>query len=196
MSTLPDRIDALESAFRHIAATRMRGLPLLHAPLQVQAVGFAPAGAGWALGVLVTPWFMNLLRLPLQPLVALPTALPTSPAPAATPACLAIGQDGVREIGGESLHFIGAHEPRLGHYEVCSLFSPMFQFVDQAAAVATAHEVLRLLRQPAAPPQPERRAAPPLPALPAAASAAPESAPQPAPNPQRRGLLFGRLRAT
>lgn len=187
MSTLPERIDALEATFRHIAATRMRGLPLLHAPLQVQAVGFAPAEPGWALGVLVTPWFMNLLRLPLQPLVALPApssdASPAaSSAAAAAPACLAIGQDGLREIGGESLHFIGAHDPRLGHYEVCSLFSPMFQFVDQAGTVATAHEVLRLLRQPAPAPQAERRAA------------APNPAPEPSPNPQRRGLLFGRLR--
>ena len=60
------RVERLEAVFRDIAATRMVGVPLLHPGLQVQAVGFAPEPEGSsALGVLVTPWFMNLLRLPL-----------------------------------------------------------------------------------------------------------------------------------
>jgi [NiFe] hydrogenase assembly HybE family chaperone len=184
LDELGSRIELLERAFRDIAATRMRGVPVLHAPLQVQAVGFAPGEPGWALGVLVTPWFMNLLRLPIEPLTSLAPPspsedLPPSSAAAAAATCLAIGRDAPREIGGESLHFIGAHEGQVGHFEVCSLFSPMFQFADQAAAVATAGEVLRLLRNPSAP-TPERRAA----ALPAA----PETAAVPA----RRSFLFGR----
>ena len=67
--TLPERVATLERAFRQVAETRMQGVPLLNAALQVQAVGFAPLAdePGVALGVLVTPWFMNLLRLPLAP---------------------------------------------------------------------------------------------------------------------------------
>jgi hypothetical protein len=35
-----DRVAALEGAFRHIRATRMVGVPLLHPGLRVQAVAF------------------------------------------------------------------------------------------------------------------------------------------------------------
>ena len=132
------RIAALESVFRQIAATRMAGVPLLHPRLQVQAVGFE-AHAGVACGVLVTPWFMNLLRLPLDDSVEMLKPL----------------QKGERDVGPRCFEFIGAHEPGIGAFEASSLFSPMFEFEDQAAAVATAHEVLGLLRP--APAVPSRR---------------------------------------
>jgi [NiFe] hydrogenase assembly HybE family chaperone len=131
-AALHERIAAFESTFRQIAATRMQGVPVLHPTLDVQAVGFkAEADEAWALGVLVTPWFMNLLRLPLQ-------------VDAATP--LAVGVSAPRDIGAYRFDFIGAHEAALGGYEASSLFSPMFAFADQDAAVATAQEVLALLR--------------------------------------------------
>lgn len=41
----------------------MRDLPFVHPDLEVEAVGFAP----WQdheLGILITPWFMNLVMLP------------------------------------------------------------------------------------------------------------------------------------
>ena len=61
---LNERIELLERTFRHIATTRMAGVPVLHAPLQVRAVGFAPLpeAPGWLCGVLVTP-FHNMLLL-------------------------------------------------------------------------------------------------------------------------------------
>jgi len=129
------RIAALESVFRQIAITRMAGVPLLNPRLQVQAVGFA-AHDGVACGMLVTPWFMNLLRLPLDDSVAMLPPL----------------QKAERDIGPRCFEFIGAHEPGLGAFESSSLFSPMFEFEDQAAAVATAREVLGLLRPPPAVP--------------------------------------------
>ena len=47
-----------------------------------------------------------------------------------------------------TLDVTGAHEAEgLGAWEQASLFSPMFAFADQPAAVATAREVMRLLRQ-------------------------------------------------
>ncbi|TXH61274.1 MAG: [NiFe]-hydrogenase assembly chaperone HybE, partial [Burkholderiaceae bacterium] len=48
-----------------------------------------------------------------------------------------------RAVGNERFEFLGAHEEGFGPFEACSLFSPMFQFEDQAAALATAEEVLR-----------------------------------------------------
>lgn len=146
--TLAARVAALEAAFRHIAAERMAGVPVLHPGLQVQAVGFADTGDGAAVGVLVTPWFMNLVRLPenAQP--------------------LPLGVSAERELGGHRFDFMGAFEERCGAFETCSLFSPMFEFADHAAATATARELLALLR--------------PAPAVPPPAA------------PSRRGFLFGR----
>lgn len=196
---LAQRLRTLEACFAEVAATRMHGVPVLHPGLVVQAVGFelqaealsavsagpaTPAGPRWACGVLVTPWFMNLLRLPLQPLSA---------DAAAQAGWLAPGATAARTLGAHRLDFIGAWEPAggaqaLGAFEASPLFSPMFQFADQAAAVATAQEVLRLLRQPAAT----------APSTPSAPSASPASAPPPqaeppsAALPARRGFLLGR----
>lgn len=130
----------LEATFRRIATTRMRGVPVMHAPLSVQAVGFGPdpLQAGMMLGVLVTPWFMNVLRLPV--------VAATADVAAPHAGLLAPGLQAVRRYGEHALDFIGAHEAALGGFEQASLFSPMFAFADQPAAVATAQEVLHLLR--------------------------------------------------
>jgi [NiFe] hydrogenase assembly HybE family chaperone len=147
------RVTALEALFAHIAATRMAGIPILHPGLQVEAVGFEPQGDEGAVGVLVTPWFMNLVWLPL------------SEAPTAE--TLAVRATRERQVGRERFAFIGAYEDGFGAFEACSLFSPMGDFVDHAAAVATARAVLEELRKPPEPP----------PAAPMAS---------------RRALLFGR----
>lgn len=146
------QVDALEALFARIAATRMAGIPILHAALRVQARGFeAEEGGRAAVGVLVTPWFMNLVRLPLaddEPIAA-------------------VGVSQTRRVGNERFEFIGAYEDGFGAYEACSLFSPMFEFLDHAAAIATADAVMSELRRP----------------------------PPPAPTPMaasRRALLFGR----
>ena len=55
--------EGLEKRFDKIRDTRMRGLPLLNEKLSVEAVGFRPLG-DHQVGVLLTPWFMNLVLLP------------------------------------------------------------------------------------------------------------------------------------
>jgi [NiFe] hydrogenase assembly HybE family chaperone len=145
------RVAELEALFTRIAATRMAGIPILHPRLRVQAVGFEPEGDG-AAGVLVTPWFMNLVWLP--------------PLPPPDAAALAIGATRERRIGRECFPFIGAHEDGFGAFEACSLFSPMGEFSDHEAAIATAGAVLDELRRP----EPSA----------------------PVPSASRRSLLFGR----
>ena len=143
MSELAARVQALEATFRAIERERMCGVPVLNAALAVQAVDFEAAD-GIALGVLVTPWFMNLVRLPLHGAAEV----------------LRIGERAPRAIGTLAFDFIGAQEPGLGGFEACSLFSPMADFADQAGAVATARQVLVQLRgRPVSlpPPQPARR---------------------------------------
>ncbi|TXT38745.1 MAG: hupJ [Comamonadaceae bacterium] len=152
------RVLMLEQAFAHIANTRMRDVPVQNLALRVQAVGFAAQAHDTALlGVLVTPWFMNLVRLPL-----------------AQASILAVGEKAKRQVGTEQFEFIGAHEAGLGAFEACSLFSPMFDFADHAAALATASEVLALLRAP-------------VPQVPQVSQVH-----RPPPVPSRRGFLLGR----
>ncbi|WP_298235021.1 [NiFe]-hydrogenase assembly chaperone HybE [uncultured Azohydromonas sp.] len=166
------RVASLVAAFEHIARTRMAGVPLLHAALRTEAVGFQPQadddGEAGLLGVLVTPWFMNLLWLP-----------------GAQAAPLALGATRPRRLGGETLSFLGGEEGGC-RFEACSLFSPMFEFADQHAARAVALAALGHLRQPQA--AAAVTAAPVVKAAPAPASAAPGV-------PTRRGLLFGRRAA-
>jgi len=166
------RVRELERTYRHIETTRMAGLGLTHPGLAVAAVGFAPEAGGGVAGVLVTPWFMNLVWLPddepARPVEAVEPVEPVDPAAKAVPPArvLAVGESRARRIGGEVIEFLGAHETGLGSFETCSLFSPMFEFVDQAAALATAAEVMQLLRQPpadAAPHKPQPRVAEPVP---------------------------------
>ena len=155
---LQHRVLALERVFTEIAHTRMQGVPVLNTAVHIQALGFVhdPEDTKLLTGILVTPWFMNLLRLP------------RSASDSATD-LLTVGQKTRRTFGNESFEFTGACEIDLGAFEVCSLFSPMFEFANHAAAVDTASEILRLLRSS---PQPATMAAAPL--------------------PSRRGFLFGR----
>ena len=139
MNMLPARVQALVDLFRHVELSRMAGVPVLNRALQVEAVGFEPVAvepgeAPAAVGVLLTPWFMNLVWLPLL----------------SEAAADRVGQARARDVGGTTFDFIGGYEPGLGAYEACSLASPMFEFADQAQARATAWAVLVELR-PAAP---------------------------------------------
>ena len=124
----------IEAAFREIGATNMQGLPYLNPNLAVAAVGFRLWQRSWV-GVLVTPWGINLLQLPT------PDA-PFAPWRA----------DDVIEVslpnGGVS--FMPARIDTLGDYRMCSLFSPAQEFADQDSALAAAREVLRLLFEPEA----------------------------------------------
>lgn len=188
-AVLADRTNALVALFRTIAHTRMAGVPILHPTLQVEAVGFqtqaaaGPSrggstsemgardgmggeGTAGAMGVLITPWFMNLVWFPLQRMDDLG----------------GVGRSRPRCVGGECFDFIGGHEAAFGSYEACSLFSPMFEFADHAAARATADAVLAALR-------------PQLPAPPVAAtSPALQQVVGPA-HPARRAFLLGRRTA-
>jgi [NiFe] hydrogenase assembly HybE family chaperone len=60
---VPISIAQMTERFRDIHVTRMQGLLFINSKLRVEAVGFRP----WEeheLGVLITPWFMNLIVLP------------------------------------------------------------------------------------------------------------------------------------
>lgn len=53
----------LSDRYETIRTTRMQGLPILNERLSVETVGFRQFGEH-EVGVLLTPWFMNLVLLP------------------------------------------------------------------------------------------------------------------------------------
>ncbi|MGR9115555.1 MAG: [NiFe]-hydrogenase assembly chaperone HybE [Gammaproteobacteria bacterium] len=120
---------ALETVFHRVLTQRMAGLPVLNPELKVQALEFQCHQINWA-GMLVTPWFMNLMLLPK--------------AGAHWPS-LAAGDKILCGFPAGEFEFILAHEPELGAYAACSLYSPMFQFDRQAVAVAAAQAAWRAL---------------------------------------------------
>lgn len=131
-------IRVLERVFVGIQHTRMQGLDeLLNPLLQVEAVGFR-YWQGWRVGVLITPWFMNLMILP-----------DSRPLPARGEGETAY----VLELPEGAIAFLFSHERELGDYLMCSLFSPVKEFADQQTARLAAQEVLKLLftDQPAEP---------------------------------------------
>lgn len=123
----------LEAAYRAIRAERMRGVPILNEALDVAAVGFAPWEGRW-LGAMVTPWFMNLMLVPLD-------------AEAWTP--VASGRKRRYGLPAGEYEFIGGDDPLLGEHQMCSLFSPMFDFADMETATLTAKLALAAVLDPA-----------------------------------------------
>ena len=148
---LDERVLLLADFYRFVQTERMQGVPILNPALSVEAVGFqwGDDGQTVAEGVLITPWFMSLVRLPR----------------AVEGHGGRVGRKAVRDFGNERFEFIGAHDPALGYHETCALFSPMGGFATQAQARETAEASLALLRPapepapvPAAEPVPARRA--------------------------------------
>jgi [NiFe] hydrogenase assembly HybE family chaperone len=118
----------LERTFACVQRERMAGLPILNPALRVAAVGFRPWERYW-LGVLVTPWSMNLVLLPRVD-GAVDWASGTF--------------RGLRFPAG-AFDFVATREADIGGYAACSLFSPVQQFADQAAAESTAKAALDAL---------------------------------------------------
>ena len=96
----------------------MRALNVYNPALDVEAVGFAPWEGCW-LGVMLTPWFMNLTLLPREPARWVP---------------LAIGAKRLYAFPAGRYEFVGANDAAIGEFQVCSLFSPLHEFTDHPTA--------------------------------------------------------------
>ena len=116
----------LETIFRRIEQECMKDMPMCNPALSVQAIGFAEWGEFY-LGVMLTPWFMNLMLLPRD---------------VSTAEDYQLGSKRVHVLPSGRYEFVMAEEEGLGKYQVCSLFSPVFEFGDQQTAVTTAITIL------------------------------------------------------
>jgi [NiFe] hydrogenase assembly HybE family chaperone len=112
----------------------MRDVPVLNLALQVEAVGFRPFMEG-KMGVLITPWFMNLIWLPDGH---------------SDMGAVVNGTTQSLELPAAEVDFLTAEDPAIGAYLTCSLFSPMFEFADMAHARAVAEAILEELFTPKA----------------------------------------------
>ena len=118
----------LVADFTDVWHATMRGLPIVNTALRVEAVGFHRQ-EGRILGVLVSPWFMNLILLP----------------DGEDWSGLTPGAKEVVRFPSGDYEFLHNTRDLTGGYKACSLFSPMAQFATQAQAVEVARAVLAAL---------------------------------------------------
>jgi len=122
-------VSHLESVYRCIHLERMADVPICNNNIDIRAIGFR-AWQNSILGVMITPWFMNLMLLPGD----------------------SENWEELKEQDSQThlfpsgrYQFLIGFESDLGKYQTCSLFSPMFEFADNQAAQETAQAVLKEL---------------------------------------------------
>ncbi len=126
---IAQKMNMLEAAFTQIHQQRMNDVPILNNKIKVAAVGFH-LWEGSYIGIMITPWFMNLMLLPGDEQ----------------------DWDELQELSKQShifpsgrYTFITGYEADIGKYQMCSLFSPMFEFADNTAALDTAEAAIKEL---------------------------------------------------
>lgn len=124
-------VSRLEAHYRSILKDRMHDMPFVNGALDVQAVGFRDFDAH-SLGVLISPWFMNLVLLP------------------GTDEWSAMEQGSVigMALPGENIDFNVCHDEELGTYLTAVLFRTVADFPDQTTAISVAEDVLDRLFTP------------------------------------------------
>ncbi len=122
--SVPGQAEQLQQVFEQIHQTRMQDMPMVNPVLQVAVTPFEQCEHG-EVGILVTPWCMNIVLLPAE-----------------VDKDLKPGNKKSFDLPTGVYDFVLAQEPDFGCYFSCSLFSPMFEFKDQATAVATAEAAL------------------------------------------------------
>ena len=129
-----DAVQNLANAYRR-AALKVKGLPIYNPTLAVEAVGFREH-EGRQVGVVVTPWFMNLVVLPSSEELEVWVAGGSVrlPFPSGAYDFLVTDLQGVGLIGS------------------CSMFSTMLEFTDHEAAQVAARAIAEALFQVEEPP--------------------------------------------
>lgn len=132
LAAITARTNRLVADFREIWHAKMRDVPLVNKQLSVEAVGFRRHEGG-LLGVLVAPWFMNLILLPAE----------TEDWSGLRP-----GEKEEINFASGTYEFLHNTRGQTGGYKACSLFSPMAEFRSQAQAVEVARAVMQALFDP------------------------------------------------
>jgi [NiFe] hydrogenase assembly HybE family chaperone len=129
MSDLKTLSEKIEQVFLQIEQEEMQGIPLLNPALKVQSIGFQTY-EDRTLGIIITPWMMNLLLLPSE------------------------NDDWSKmKLGDKTHHRLPANEYRfmvneidgIGICQTHSIYSPMHEFMNQDHAVAAAESFMQTL---------------------------------------------------
>jgi [NiFe] hydrogenase assembly HybE family chaperone len=126
------RVLALIELFQRIDVG-MRDLPIYNDKIAIEAIGFRLFGDAELLGVVLTPWFMNLITLPIEP-------APMKMAEIGRPVRVMLP-------AGERAFVVGGDE-LIGLYKAHSLHSPVLNFTLPGQARAEAQRMLALLMTP------------------------------------------------
>jgi len=126
---LSSKTTMLVSTFSMILTERMVDVPILNDKIKVAVVGFQQWQNSY-LCIMLTPWFMNIMLMPGED--------ENWDDKQETSSCRHTFPSGNYE-------FLVGYEPGIGKYQMCSLFSPMFEFNDNDAAVETAEVAVREL---------------------------------------------------
>ncbi len=130
----PARVARLETRFGEIDGA-MRGLPIHNPALAIKAVDFRPFASDAWIGVLLTPWFMNVIILPEAP----------------TEVALAeIGTKVTIDLPAGKTVFVVGGDNLIGRYLMHSLISPVLGFANQAQAEAEARRRFAAVMNPPA----------------------------------------------
>lgn len=121
-------VPQLVDYYRKVYRDRFRDLPIVNSKLEIEAVGFRKLEEH-EFGVLITPWFINLVLLPGSDRWRNRTQGSIA---------------GIVLPGGE-LDFTVAHDDELGTILSAALFGTVADFPGQALARDIARETLRLL---------------------------------------------------
>jgi [NiFe] hydrogenase assembly HybE family chaperone len=136
----------LACVYGHIYEHVMRDVPICNHALAIEAVGFR-AFEGRVFGIVVTPWFMNL--------VAVDETKDAESVPSPEGSSLRLS------LPAGDVDFIASRLEGFGRLHSCSLFSPMHDFADMDVARRTAAEALKALFEPTIPADPQATMKPP-----------------------------------
>jgi len=121
--------DTLLKTFESILQNNMQGIPILNKRLQVQAMGFQQF-EGRIIGVIITPWLMNLIILPNEE---------------DDWNELELGKKMPIKFPATSYKFMVNEIDGIGKCKTHSMYSPMHEFSSQDHAVKVAQDFLNAL---------------------------------------------------
>ncbi len=131
-----DNVNRLKAHYLYVYTHKMKDIPILNKKLDVETIGFLEWGKSESnseveVGVLITPWFMNLVLLPKKEMRQ----------------DTRVGQSVNILFPDGEYSFLTQIDDDFGVYLTCSLFSPMSDFQTQAQAIETAEAIMAQLLQ-------------------------------------------------
>lgn len=129
---MSDTVENLVRRFQQIGVERIYGLPIYNDRLTVEAIDFQPCEGG-LIGVLVTPWFMNIMLLPDD----------TNPYQRQE-----LGEKVKYQLESGEHEFVIGEDEEVGRYLFRTVTSPTHCYKKQIAAVASGQKALTALLTP------------------------------------------------